>query len=176
MKLLSACVLALCLGIASSGANLSINFTSGSPVYTVDTANWDSFTASNVNPFSGTFIANTPSTGTNTVYILNPHTGDELWTLDFSYSASGDLETFGVNSIKDNDTTAPPGGSLTSNATGASVDITALLSPHGLPSNITIQQTTPVPAAVPEPAASTLVAAGVIGLFLVRRYRTGKAR
>ena len=131
---------------------------------------------------SGAFIANATATGSALVVLTEGAGGPNSDWLELVYSGSGRSESITAHWRSDSD----PGGlpALPTGVTpeflietGASVDVTALLtasavaSGFGFPSNITIQVQSDAPEPVPEPASLVLLGTALAGLGLIRRRR-----
>jgi hypothetical protein len=189
--------LALAAGVnPAQAANLSAQ-EAGCPVgqdvcFTSDDGNWDRslFTQTTFNPVtdtvtgSGAFMANSPSTGSSTIYLTEAGAPTQVSDiLILTYTNQGNTETVTATWQSDGpgDTinlgTVPVGGHSVVE-TGSGQEVTALLAAAGpLPSNLTVQaqsQLDPVPLPKLGPAASmALLALGLAGLagpgFLRRR-------
>jgi hypothetical protein len=161
--------------------------------FTSDDGNWDRtlFTQTSFNSAtdtvvgSGAFMANSPATGSSTIYLTeaNGTTVSDILTLNYTAQGSTETVTATWQSDGPNDTiplgTVPVGGHSVIE-TGSSQDVGALLiaaAVGGFPSNLTVQAQSDVePVPVPKlgPAASmVLLALGLVGLagpgFLRRR-------
>jgi hypothetical protein len=180
----------------AQAANLSAQ-EAGCPVgqdvcFTSDDGNWDRalFTQTTFNSAtdtvvgSGAFMANSPATGSSTIFLTeaNGTTVSDILTLN--YTAQGNTDTVTATWRSDgNDTLllGPlPVGAHSVIETGSSQDVGALLvaaAVGGFPSNLTVQAQSdldPVPVPKLGPAASmVLLAIGLLGLagpgFLRRR-------
>ena len=176
MKIFAAALAVICFGTLANAANLSIDLTGAVPTYTTDgpggswvipaaagTVSGPTFTGEFTVPFNSS-----PVTGTNTVYVDSTVTGDELYTLVFTYSPTGvdNNENFDVGVTKDPGTTKPPAGSDDVLATGGSVGIPL----PGGPAGISVEEVADSPAVTPEPVTSALIGLGLVVLALNRRY------
>jgi hypothetical protein len=164
----------LCFGSLASAASLSVDFTQNPTAFNID-LHWDSFTFATAS-FSGTFLSNNATTGTDTVAIVDENTGELLDTFDMTFDSHGhdgtqSEETFGGTLVTGIDSGTAPAGDIPVDATGAPIDITGLI--PDLPANITLFVTENSPSATPEPASLTLIGLGLTGVSLLR-YRARK--
>ena len=177
MKTLIATGVCLWFAALASAANLNVNLTGSTPVFTTD-ANWITPPAGSTTStsFTGVYFPTRTATGTRTEDLVDTTTGNVLWVLAIAFSptATGN-ENFSVNATKLNDTTKPTAGAIIINATGSPVQYISNI--PGVPSNITgdLTANSTAPAATPEPATFALVGLGTAALFLTRRYSGSKS-
>jgi hypothetical protein len=179
MKLFAVAVVVLCFGSLASAANLLINLTGATPTYTTDggSGSWLIPAAAGTisgSTFTGLYMRPSTSpaeTGSTTVFVDSSITGDELYTLLFSYSdAGGGNENYDVGVTKDAGTTKPPTGSDDVLATGSAVGIGF---PGGAPGGISVEEIADSPT--PEPGTSALIGLGLVALAASRSYMSRKS-
>jgi PEP-CTERM motif len=161
---------------SASAANIDFDGTGGSPVVNPDN-NFDvtpfsQNTIGNTTTFSGTFVANTPATGSGHIYFTDQGgtVTSDILTLNWHDNGNGTDTVSGSWQVGVSIPTPALGAGDTTLPEGFSGPIGGQFT--GLTSNLTLEAETV--AAVPEPASLALVVGGLLtfgGRYLVRRRR-----